>query len=740
MSTLKVQIGAELRQLEQALSRVSRNVDDFGRRVSAVGANLTRRITAPLVGLGTAAGKLAMDFQSSMTRIETLVGLSREQVQGMTQDVLALSREAGRSPKELADALFVVTSAGARGAEAMQILERSAKASASGLGETRDIARAVTAAMQAYGSENLDAAKATDIFTAIVREGNLEADQLSGALGRVIGIASQAGVSFQQVGASIATFTRLGVSAEEAATALRGILQAMIAPGEAARKAMQELGTTSQELQKIIARDGLSAALAHLIDMTDGNVEALSAMIPNIRALSGVLGTAGTQGESYAQIVQNIENSHGLLDDAFNRTTDTLQFKFQRAMANLQKAGIQLGNRLMPIFEKIIDGVTRLTDWFTSLDESSARLILTIGAMAAALPPLILLFGKLAQAIALAMSPIALKIAAFTALALAFEYVRRNFSAFVDFFHRELVRMKNLTILILSETLNEFANFFAALPGMSHLAVAMMRASLLSLTSDLPEIEHEFQSLGEFLGDLGNDVMEIFSRITGIDFKLPGLSEGGELEKYAAQTEIQTAKIGTSYEDMARRAMQSINKMVLVTQEGGQKIPDTLRNLAEVSEQLAVVINTALVDMAESFADSLASMIMSGGGFSNFGAQLLSALGDLAVRMGKIILAAGIGIDSLKKSLMALTGAPAIAAGLALIGVGAIAKAAGSALQAAGAGMGGGSAGSSQFVPSMRSEPSEVVFRIGNNELVGVLQQGSKINNRTGRNVPLQFG
>lgn len=731
MATLKVQIGADLKRLETALSRVNRSMMDFGKRVEAVGANLSRKITAPLIGLGTAAGKLAMDFEASMTKIETLVGLSRDQVQGMTKDVLALSREAGRSPRELADALFVVTSAGARGAEAMQILDRAAKASASGLGETRDIARAVTASMQAYGSENLDAARATDIFTAIVREGNLEADQLSGALGRVIGIASQAGVSFEQVGASIATFTRLGVSAEESATALRGILQSLIAPTDGARKAMQEVGVSFEDLQKRVERDGLASALAHLVDMADGNVESLSAMIPNIRALSAVMGTAGAQGESYAQIVDNIENSHGLLDEAFGRTTDTLQFKFQQAMANLQRAGIQLGERLMPIFEKVIDSVTRLTDWFTSLDDSAMRMILTIGTIAAALPPLILLFGKLAQAIALALSPIALKIAAFTALALAFEYIRRNFSAFVDFFHRELVRMKNMTVIILAETLNEFANFFSALPGMSHLSVAMVRASLLSLTSDLPEIETEFQSFGEFFGSIGDDIMDVFSRITGIDFTLPGLSGGGELEQYATQTEINTKSIATSYEEMARRGAMAINQMHLVTQEGGEKITDSFRDTSQQVEEISQALQSTMTNAAISFADSFGQMIGSIGQGQSFFNNLLGMMADFASQLGRIIIGIGVAMLQLRPERIFSNPAGAIAAGAALVALGAALK----GVIASGPGGGGSSGGGSfeRFATSVPQAGGTVTFKIGNNELVGVLQQGNRISNRVGR-------
>jgi hypothetical protein len=53
---------------------------------------------------------------------------------------------------------------------------------------------------------------------------------------------------------------------------------------------------------------------------------------------------------------------------------------------------------------------------------------------------------------------------------------------------------------------------------------------------------------------------------------------------------------------------------------------------------------------------------------------LLSPLADMAVREGEILMAQGLGVEAVKKSLESLQGAPAIAAGAALIAIGAAAK------------------------------------------------------------------
>ena len=107
------------------------------------------------------------------------------------------------------------TSAGFEGKEALDVLEASAKAAAAGLGETKQVADAVTSAVNAYGIENLSAARSTDILVATVREGKAEADSIAGALGQVLPAASELGVEFAELGGTIAALTRIGLGADQ---------------------------------------------------------------------------------------------------------------------------------------------------------------------------------------------------------------------------------------------------------------------------------------------------------------------------------------------------------------------------------------------------------------------------------------------------------------------------------------------------------------------------------------------
>lgn len=339
--------GRRAARASENLDRQNRRADRSTRRLDRALSRLGRTVaTIGLAALASQAARVAIEFDDSLAKVSTLVGVAREQVQGWRGDLQRLAVDAGRGPTELANALFVVTSAGERGAGALEVVDRSARAAAVGLGQTEQIARAVTAAIQAYGPAQLDAARATDVLVATVREGNLEASELAGVLGRVLGIASQVGVSFGEVGGFIATFTRLGVDSAEAVTALRGILSALLKPTADADAALRRYGTSLAGLREEIRQRGLARALVDLIQRLDGNDDALTKLIPNIRALAGVFGVAGAQADAYLEIADKVVNSTGILSEAFEGVADRPGQAMRRLGAQIDNLRIAFGDEL----------------------------------------------------------------------------------------------------------------------------------------------------------------------------------------------------------------------------------------------------------------------------------------------------------------------------------------------------------------------------------------------------------
>jgi len=292
----------------------------------------------------------AIEFESALVRLRTLVGASAQEVQSVREAIHGISLETGQSAAENAKAAFAIESSGLRGQAALDALSASAKGAAIGLGDQTTVARGAVAAMTAYGAGTLTAKQALDVYIATAREGNTTVDSLVGAFARVTGVAAAVGVKFGDLGGSIAAFTRVGVSAQEAATGLSGILSALEVKGaKSANEALKTVGLSVASLRTEIQQKGLAAALLDLVQRFDGNNDALAKVVPNIRALRDILSTAASQGEEYVGIQDRVNASIGhATDEAYALVKADPAFVFKQMKAAVEEASLQIVSGLLP--------------------------------------------------------------------------------------------------------------------------------------------------------------------------------------------------------------------------------------------------------------------------------------------------------------------------------------------------------------------------------------------------------
>jgi TP901 family phage tail tape measure protein len=400
-------VTANTTQFTAAMGKAQTRAGKFAAAAGAAAKAASGPLTMGLLAVGGAAVKAAIDFDDSMSKIESLVGIAGDEVDAMKESVRALAGQTAQAPTKLADAMFFIQSAGLRGATAMETLEASAKAAAVGLGEVDQIADLATSALNAYGAENLSATDATDVLTAAVREGKLEASELSGAMGQTLPVASAMGVRFDEVGAAFAAMSRTGTGASEAATQLRGILSTLLRPSKQAEDALKDMGMSSAGLRQQIKDEGLLDVLQTLVGAFDGNAAATAAVFGNVRALTGVLDLMGAGAETTEAIFASMEETTGTLNDAFAITSETAGFKFRQAMADAQEALVGIGQQLLPIATTLLEGIKTIVSVFQDLPgpvkaaaAAMAAFVVAsgpIGATALAVGGLLYAFGQLGE-------------------------------------------------------------------------------------------------------------------------------------------------------------------------------------------------------------------------------------------------------------------------------------------------------------------------------------------------------
>lgn len=402
LAELFVTIGADTRGLTSGLRSANQEVDQtaqqwqrVGAATEQVGQTMTRAVTLPVIAAGAAATKLAVDFDTSMSRMQGLAGVTADEVAGMRDRIMELSHETAIGPQKLADAMYFIASSGIKGAAALDALEVSAKASAAGLGDVEVVADAVTSAMNAYADSGLTAANATDVLVGMVREGKGEADEMAGQLGRILPFASQLGVSFEDLGAGLAYLTRTSGDSRLATTQLGGALQHLLVPSAQGRQALDDIGLSAQGVRDMIREKGLLGALVELDDRFGHSEEKWKQLVEEGQSVAGILSLVRNNGEDAAPVFDALGDSAGNLDNAFGRFAESAGFESAQAFADLQVALIELGDELVPVVLGFVKAGVAVASFFRGLPGPVQTGLLVFAAFIAVVGPAISIITSL---------------------------------------------------------------------------------------------------------------------------------------------------------------------------------------------------------------------------------------------------------------------------------------------------------------------------------------------------------
>jgi TP901 family phage tail tape measure protein len=399
-------------QFNTALTMAQKKLMRVSGQMKRIGSSMSRNITMPFVAIGAAGAKMTIDFDKNMTKIQTLVGATASEVNAFRKDVLKLSGQTAQAPADLADGLFFLTSAGLKGANAMETLEAVSKGVAIGLGEQTDLAKVAAAAQNAYGADVLSASEALDIFGGMVKTGMFEASDLASVLGTQLGLASNLGISFEELGAMISTYTKTTGDANSATTGLSGIMMSFAKITPKQEKALASVGMTVEGLREKLGSQGLQATLIEMQTAFENNNVDLSEFFSKSQALKGVLGVLGNQTETYKDVLDDLSQSTGFVEDGFNTVSQTAGFKLEKSFNKLKLAAAEIGAKLLPIAIKAAEFVAKLVDGFMGMDDSTKSLVVGLTALAAGIGPLLSLGGTLAGIFAAIAGPVGIAVAA----------------------------------------------------------------------------------------------------------------------------------------------------------------------------------------------------------------------------------------------------------------------------------------------------------------------------------------
>lgn len=362
MSSLNVSIYADASQAIEAFGKLKDRTTDLekgfnkiGKAFSNFGSLATKSLTVPIVASTTAMGlasKKAIEFDNGMREVLTLLPeLGNESFEKLKNQALSFSKDIGKAPEETVKALYQALSAGIPRENVFEFLKTAGEASIAGVSDLKTSVDGLTSVTNAYGSEILNAQKASDIMFQTVKLGKTDFTQLSNSLFNVIPIASAIGVQFEDIGAAIAAMTAQGVPTSVATTQIRQSLVELNKEGSVAYETFKQI--SGESFKDFIAGGGnLQEALQMMSDHAEKTGKEVTSMFSSVEAGNAVLALSGKNASKFKDYLDQVRNSVGATSEAFKKIDDGAARQFERLQAELSALVIELGNNALPLINE----------------------------------------------------------------------------------------------------------------------------------------------------------------------------------------------------------------------------------------------------------------------------------------------------------------------------------------------------------------------------------------------------
>ena len=207
----------------QSIAAKGEKLKTVGENISNVGTRLLP-VTGAVVGLGTAAVKVAADFDTAMSKVAAVSGATGEELDALRDKAREMGAKTKFSASEAAEAMNYMAMAGWKTEDMLSGIEgvmNLAAASGEDLATTSDI---VTDALTAFGLTAADSGHFADILAAASSNANTNVSMMGETFKYCAPIAGALGFSAEDTAEAIGLMANAGIKGSQAGTALRTIM------------------------------------------------------------------------------------------------------------------------------------------------------------------------------------------------------------------------------------------------------------------------------------------------------------------------------------------------------------------------------------------------------------------------------------------------------------------------------------------------------------------------------------
>lgn len=402
IASTNISIGANLSGLTRGLKVAGSKMRRFGSQAKSLGTNLSRSISAPLIGLGAISVKTFSGFEAEMSKVKAVSGATASEFKKLEAQAKELGATTTFTASEVAGLQTEFAKLGFTASEIDKVTESTlylAQAGGTELGRAAEVAGST---LRAFGLAAEETGRVTDVMAKSFATSSLDMESFAEAMKHVAPIANATGVSMEEASAMLGALANNGIKGGIAGTALKKILSELHQEGKPMSRTFQELSDKNLNLAEANDLVGERAKGALLVlTQQKGLVDELTTSFNNAN---------GSAKEMAAEMMDNTAGAFKTLQSA------------------TEGALIELGQAITEneIFKKVLQGLTatmgKITDSIRGMSDAQLYNKVVLGGLLALVPLIIAAVGSLTLAfgsLTAAMGPLGLAVAGVTALYLA---------------------------------------------------------------------------------------------------------------------------------------------------------------------------------------------------------------------------------------------------------------------------------------------------------------------------------
>lgn len=361
---VKYYVRIDDKYVETDMQSAGKKVSSAGSKISSAAKNAGVAIGGAFVAAGTAAVKFGSEFESAFAGASTLIDTTQTDMGQLQSQILELSDKTGIAAADLSNSMYNALSAGIdlgeNNADMMAMLENSSKLAKAGFTDIDTALTATAKTMNAYGMTGEEAMnKVQKVLIQTQNKGITTVGELGSVLAQVTPTASAFGVSFEQVGASLANMTAQGTPTAQATTQLNSLIAELAKSGTTAANNLSKAAEGTKYAG--MSFSDMMAAGVPLNDVLDlmGNYAAENSlsmidMFSSIEAGKASLALSGENSAVFTENLAAMSTEADVVGEAFDKVSDTSAEKFNKILNQLQNAAIELFVQMEPIVSDLL--------------------------------------------------------------------------------------------------------------------------------------------------------------------------------------------------------------------------------------------------------------------------------------------------------------------------------------------------------------------------------------------------